>query len=65
MLSSPPRSICRSGSSHGQALELMKIATKTMIDTLGEDDFVLLAHFPVKVEDENVTGRDGNTDELS
>ena len=49
-------SINRSGSSHGQALELMRIATKTLIDTLGEDDFVLLAHFPVKVEDENITG---------
>merc|ERR1719376_1533467 len=44
-----------SGSSHGQALELMKIATKTLIDTLGEDDFVFLAHFPIKVEDDNVT----------
>ena len=57
---SDPYHVCfstlRSGSSHGQALELMKIATKTMIDTLGEDDFVLLAHFPVKIEDENVTG---------
>ncbi|KAL5014757.1 hypothetical protein ScPMuIL_009027 [Solemya velum] len=34
-----------SGSVHGQALQLIKVAVKSLMDTLGENDFIRIAHF--------------------
>lgn len=36
--------VCRSGSSFGQALALMKHSIKSLIDTLGDNDFVNVAN---------------------